>query len=334
MPTYWAAYQKGPWVYRMLSAMIGELHFQKAMLEFATMKGRVLAGPREYFQIFEKISGQDLAWFEEQWLKRKENPVLRIESSSEALRNSVQFKMKIRQEGKLFRLPLELEIHAGKQRIRKTVWIDSADQEFSFPLEQSPVSVQFDPDAKLFAILKTGKISFLNQDKIVLPQKTAVYRFKSDQTEKGIEFRIIPEKEKITVVRKEEGKESVLELSPALSPLKYSVNGTPIYSLDPAMGKIDFADAAYDIAESVYPQEFIALLFSCVDWSRSSAESLLFLRSNTMWCAGAYAECERISGNEVKLKIDFYTGAMDMSIRDGVPQEYTVDGGERFILQK
>jgi hypothetical protein len=334
MPTYWAAYQKGPWVYRMLSAVIGEFNFQKALLEFAKMKGRVLAGPREYFRIFEKISGEDLAWFEEQWLKRKENPVLRIESSSEALPNGAQLKIKILQEGKIFRLPLDVEIRAGDLCIRKTLWIDAAEKEFAFPVDQSPVSVQYDPDAKLFAILKTGKISFLDQEKIVLPQKTIAYHFKSDQTGKEFEFQIMREKEKVIAVRKEEGKESVLELSPSLSPLKYSVNGATIYSLDPVMGKIVFADDAYDIAEPVYPEEFIVLLFACADWSKSPGESLLFLRPNTKWCAGAYAECERISDDKVKLKIDFYTGAMEMSIRDGVPLEYTIDGKERYVLQK
>jgi hypothetical protein len=333
MPTYWAAYQKGPWVYRMLSAVIGESNFKKTMLEFAKMKGQLLAGPREYFRIFEKISGQDLAWFEEQWLNRKENPVLRIESSSEALRDGAQLKLKIRQEGKIFRLPLEVEIRAGDQRIRKTLWIDAVEKEFTLPVDQSPVSVQYDPDAKLFAILKTGKMSFLNQDKVVLPQKTTAYRFKSDLTNKEIEFRIIPEEEKIAFSRKEEGRESVLELSSALSSLKYSVNNVLEYSLDPGMGKIVFADAAYDIAEPVYPEEFIVLIFAGADWSKSSMESLLFLRSDRKWCAGAYAERERISANELKLKIDFYTGSMEMLIRDGVPQEYTVDGQERFVLQ-
>ncbi len=334
MPTYWAAYQKGPWIYRMLSAVIGELNFQKAMLEFAKMKVQVLAGPREYFGIFEKISGQDLAWFEEQWLNRKENPVLRIESSSEALRDGAQLKIKIRQEGKIFRLPLEVEIDTGKQRIRKTVWIDAAEKEFAFPVGPSPLSVQCDPDARLFAILKTGKTSFLNQDKIVLPQKTTVYRFQSEQTKKEIEFRIIPEKEKVTFLRKEAEMESALELSPSLSPLKYSVNGATVYSLDPVMGKIVFTDAVYDIAEPVYPEEFIVPLFACADWSKSSTESLLFLRSDRKWCAGAYAERERILANEVNLKIDFYTGSMEMLVRDGMPLEYTVDGKERFVLQK
>jgi len=125
----------------------------------------------------------------------------------------------------------------------------------------------------------------------------------------------------------------VLELSPSLSPLKYSVNGATVYSLDPAMGKIIFADAAYDIAEPVYPEEFIVLLFSCADWSKSPGESLLFLRSGKKWCAGAYAERERIPANEVKLKIDFYTGSMEMLVRDRMPLEYTVDGKERFVLQ-
>jgi hypothetical protein len=334
MPTYWAAYQKGPWVYRMLAAVIGEPDFRKAMLAFGKMKGQVLLGPREYFEIFEKISGHDLSWFEDQWLNRKENPVLRIESSSETFPNGAQVKMRIIQEGKIFQLPLDVEINTGNQCLRKTLWIDSAEQEFTFPAEQAPVSVQFDPDAKLFAILKTGKTSFLSQDRIVLPKETIAYRFKSDQTNKEIEFRIIPGEEKITAVRKEEGRESVLELSSALSPMKYSVNGAPVYSLNQTMGKIVLSDAPYDIAEPVYPEEFVGLLFSCADWSKSSAASLLFLRSDQKRCAGAYAECERISGNAVKLKIDFYTGSMEMSIRDGVPLEYTIDGKDRFVSVK
>jgi len=63
--------------------------------------------------------------------------------------------------------------------------------------------VQYDPDAKLFAILKTGKTSFLDQDKIVLPQKAIIYHFKSEQTKKEIEFQIIPGEKNVMVVRKE-----------------------------------------------------------------------------------------------------------------------------------
>jgi hypothetical protein len=332
MPTSRAAYDKGPWVYRMLSAVIGESNFRKAMLEFATMKGRVLAGPRDYFKIFERISGQELSWFEDQWLTRKENPVLRIESSSETSVRGDQIKLKITQEGRIFRLPLDVEIKCRKGAIRKTIWLNSAVQEFSIPVQSPVSSIRFDPEARLFAILKTGRTSFLNPKETALPMKAAVYRYTSNSGGRDVEYRIIPGEEKVTFIKKEKGWEASLELSSALSPSTYKVNGAAVYAWDPAAGKIAFSDAAYDTAEPVYPEDFIGLLFSCVDWTKSSAQSLLFLRDGQKRCAGASAEREKGSGRDVKLKIDFYAGTMEMTIRNGVPVEYTIDGKEKFIL--
>jgi len=331
MPTYWAAYQKGPWVYRMLSAVIGEPAFRKAMLEFGTMKDRVLDGARDYFEIFERISGRDLAWFESQWLDWKENPVLRIERFDESSSRGNQVRLKITQEGKVFRLPLEVEVKSQDKTIHKTFWLDSAAQEFFIPLASPPLSVRFDPEAKLFALLKTGKMSFLQPHEIGLPDTATVYRFQSNQSGKIIEYRINPGGKKFTLVKKEEGKESVLELSPDLSPLQFRAGGDSFYTIDPAAGKIHFTDDAYDIAEPVYPEEFIGLLFSCVDWTKSSAQSLLFLRSGQKRCAGAYAERETLAGRDAKLKINISTGTLEMVIRDGVPEEFTFDGKEKFI---
>ncbi len=334
MPTYWAAYQKGPWVYRMLAAVIGEPAFRKAMLEFGTMKGRVLDGPREYFRIFERISGQDLAWFEHQWLDWKENPVLRIERADEMSASGSLIKLKVTQEGKIFRLPLDVEVKSGSETIRKTYWLDSASREIHIPTPGPALSVRFDPEAKLFALLKTGRASFLEPGQIRLPEKATVYRFRSEAGRREVEFRIEPGKEGVIFVRREKEKESILELSRALTPARYRAAGALLYALDPAAGKIRFSDAAYDVGEPVYPEEFIGLLFSCVDWTKCPALSLLFLRDGLKKCAGAYAERTSIAGRDVRLKIDTYTGTLEMVIRDGVPAEYVVDGKERFVLME
>jgi len=65
-----------------------------------------------------------------------------------------------------------------------------------------------------------------------------------------------------------------------------------------------------------------------VDWTKSSTQSLLSLRSGQKRCAGAYAEREPIAGRDAKLKIDIYSGTLEMVIRDGVPEEFTFDGKE------
>ena len=53
--------------------------------------------------------------------------------------------------------------------------------------------------------------------------------------------------------------------SPAISPSLDRVVGVSVNTPDFTAGKIPFADAGYDIAEPVYPEEFIGMLFSCAD---------------------------------------------------------------------
>ena len=335
MPTYWAAYQKGPWIYRMLSAVIGEANFRKAMLEFAKKNGQVLSGPREYFGIFEKISGRDLTWFERQWLAFKENPILRIEQYCEKSDRGDNLKLIFTQEGKNFRLPLEAEIRSGNDTIRKTFWIDSPAQEFVVPIRGPLVSVRFDPEAKLFAVLKTGKTSFLDPGNVRLPAKETTYRFQSSQGGKEIEYRIVSDREKVVFMRSEEEKEAVFELSPALSPLRSTTDGILEYSLDAAKGQIRFPDNVYDIAEPIYPENFVCLLFSCLDWTKESEASLLFLRSNQKECDCAYARRRKISGQDIELEINTDAGAKtEMLLRNGVLVEYKIGDQEKYILRK
>ncbi len=79
MPNYWLAYSKASWVYRMLESVIGEEAFQESLLRLGEMDGIKLKNVDEYMDIFEEVSGKDLTDFTEQWLYRKENPVLNVQ---------------------------------------------------------------------------------------------------------------------------------------------------------------------------------------------------------------------------------------------------------------
>jgi uncharacterized lipoprotein NlpE involved in copper resistance len=73
------------------------------------------------------------------------------------------------------------------------------------------------------------------------------------------------------------------------------------------------------------------------DWDQKAASpyaSLWAAAGVRERCAGAYAEREAIAGRDAKLKIDIYTGTLEMVIRDGVPAEFSFDSKEKFILME
>jgi|WetSurMetagenome_2_1015567.scaffolds.fasta_scaffold13338_2 hypothetical protein len=334
MPTYWTAYQKGPWVYRMIESIIGEDNFKKAMLQFVKMNNQVLADTREYFSIFENISGKDLSRFEDQWLNRKENPVLRIENSISSIGNKEQVNIKIVQEGKLFKYPLDVEIITKKNVIHKVIWVDSAENEFVFPIDSKLITINYDPDAKLFAVIKTGKTSFLEKNKLNIPSEEKVYKFVSSKNKSEVEYKIVPDNYVITLIKKCNNIVSTLELDNSLSPLKLLNNNKIVFKNDYSSGKVIFDDVAFDVSEPVYTQEHILMLFLCVDWTLTTEESFLFLGSNKKWCAGSYAKCEKISEEEIKLTIDNYFNTYELFIKNGVPIKYIVDKEETYNLIK
>lgn len=334
MPTYWAAYQKGPWVYRMIESIIGEDNFKKAMLQFGKMNNKVLADTREYFTIFEKISRMDLSRFEEQWLKRKENPVLHTENTVSSKGNSQHVNIKIVQSGEPFIFPLDIEIITEKSNTKKTVWINSGENEFAFPIDSKLIAVNYDPDAKLFALIKTGKTSFISKERIKIPSKETVYRFVSSNDKSEIEYRIVPGDNVTTLISKNNNSISTLELDNSLSPKKMRNDTKDVYTIDYSKEKISFEDAAFDIPEPVYSQEHILMLYLCVDWTKTSEESFLFMRSDKKRCAVSYAKCEIVSKDEIKLSINNFVNTIELFIRNGLPVKYIVDKDEVFELVK
>ncbi len=334
LPTYWTAYQKGPWIYRMLESTIGVKNFEKAMQQFSKMDDQVMANTREYFAIFETISDMDLKWFENQWLKRKENPALRIDYSVSSQKNDKLLKFKVIQETEPFKLPLEIEIVTEKKKIRKTVWIETAVSEFSFPVKDKLITVNFDPDSRLFALIKTDKMLSVDINRFVFPSKETVYRFKSNNDKSEVEYKIEWSGNKTTLTQKSGENISALELDHSFLPVKLINNEKTVYSINYSNGKIDFGNAVYDIQEPVFGKDQLLMLYLSVDWTNVSEESFLFHWPNSKMCFVSSAKCERISRDEIKLVIDNYVNSTDVFIKDGVPVKYIIDKDETFELIK
>jgi hypothetical protein len=332
MPTYWAAYQKGPWIYRMLESVIGEENFRKALIEFGKMKGVELKNSQEYFEIFEKISGMDLSWYEKQWLDWKENPVLNLQSQFETSLKGGLVRIRVSQEGKVFRLPLEVEIQTDGAKISKTFWLNSAEEEFVLRVAAKTVSIKYDPNSRLFAILKTGSKSFISSDKIYLPGKNQNFRFKSKQSQKITEYNFIRSDKSLSLIQHSEGNALQLKVSQCLSPMEFRTNNNLVYSIDSSSGKIIFPDEIHDIGEPVYPMEMAVMLFSFVDWSKCEDESYVFLRPGSKQCGIAYAKKLDNAEKGVSVLINLGDNRIELFLKNHIPIKYIVDGKDFFEL--
>jgi len=330
--TYWAAYQKGPWVYRMLRSVIGEDNFKNTLIEFGKMKGQKLKNNREYFEIFERVSGQDLSWFENQWINWKENPVLLVRDSIETTEGNSSVRITVTQEGKIFKLPLEIEMQTEKMIIKKTIWIDSEKNEFIIPVKSKVISLQYDPHARLFAIIKTANKIFLGRNKIKLPEKDVVYKYKSDKNDKVTEFIVKSNREELNVFKKQADQEIALQLNKDLEPLEFVKNSEIVYSIDMKSGRINFGDKMYDFSEPVYPYNIAMLLYAFVDWNVSEKESMLLLRPGRKSCVISTASVKKISNDEFKVSIDMYYDEIELYIRNGIPVKYVLNEDETFEL--
>lgn len=326
VPCYWSAYQKGPWIYRMLETELGKENFDKTMTAFGKNEGKTVADTAEYFKIFETVSGKDLSAFRSQWLERKQNPVLRVRHRvlpSSKNREDKMVMVHVSQEKPVFHFPFEIEIKTEKQTIRRNLLLDAPVKKISIPIDSRLVSVRYDPDARMFAVIKDGTQSFVSPSQLNTPIRDARHRFKSGKDGRMVEFEIKSGSRGIDLFRRKDEEEVHLELTRELSPRIFERGGKTVYSIDTGAGKIHFPDAAYDIAEPVYPYQFAIILFSMVDWEKTGEESFVYLYNSGYDSSIITATREPGQENNNIIRLDGLSSPIKLCLSKGVPVKYT-----------
>ncbi|RYZ19764.1 MAG: M1 family peptidase [Chitinophagaceae bacterium] len=100
------SYQKGGWVLHMLRRQVGDTAFRKIIQTYYERYKGKNAETGDLERIASEVSGENMAWFFNQWLYRPGVPVL----SSTLKKEGDKMKLEIRQEGELYRFPLEIEV--------------------------------------------------------------------------------------------------------------------------------------------------------------------------------------------------------------------------------
>ncbi len=138
-------YQKGAWTLHMLRGLVGTETFWEGIREYYARYRNRNACTADFRRVMEEVSGIELGWFFDQWLRQGGIPTLAGTWSHAG--NAVQLELRQTQATHRFRLPLVVELHfADGTTRREEVLMAGPVARFSLPADRPPTSVVLDPD--------------------------------------------------------------------------------------------------------------------------------------------------------------------------------------------
>lgn len=131
------SYNKGGRILNMLRSYLGDEAFFAGIKTYLTENQYQPAELAHLRLAFEKVSGEDLNWFFNQWFFDKGHPVLDISQSMNA--DSTEVTVKIVQEQDfettpLYILPIEIAVYANGKMTNHEVIVNKVESEFTFPV--------------------------------------------------------------------------------------------------------------------------------------------------------------------------------------------------------
>ena len=162
------SYQKGGRILHMLRNFIGDSAFFKSLNIYLTTNKFKSAEAHQLRLAFEEVTGRDLNWFFNQWYFGSNHPSVTIDYVYDDAAGKVNVIISQTQKnGKLFTLPIAVDIYNGANKIRHTVWAKNAVDTFTFAYTKRPDLVNVDGDKVILWNKKDNKTldNFIHQYK-------------------------------------------------------------------------------------------------------------------------------------------------------------------------
>jgi aminopeptidase N len=141
------SYQKGGRVLHMLRNYVGDDAFFKSLNNYLTTN-KFKNGESDQMRLaFEEVTGQDLNWYWNQWYFGNGHPKLKIDYSyDDANGKALVIIEQTQNTGKLFKLPIAIDIYTGAKKVRQNVWAQNKIDTFTFSYTQKPDLINVDGD--------------------------------------------------------------------------------------------------------------------------------------------------------------------------------------------
>ncbi|HMI64287.1 MAG TPA: M1 family aminopeptidase [Puia sp.] len=163
------SYPKGGRILNMLRHYVGDSAFFKSLNLYLTTNKFKSAEAQNLRLAFEEVTGEDLNWYWNQWYYGSGHPKLTIDYVYDDAAKKVQVIVNQTQEtGKIFRLPIAIDLYNGAAKARHKVFIENKTDTFTFDYNSSrPDLVNVDGEKILLCEKKDNKTleNYLHQYK-------------------------------------------------------------------------------------------------------------------------------------------------------------------------
>ena len=150
------SYNKGGRVLHMLRNYVGDSAFFKALNLYLTTNKFKSAEAQQLRLAFEEVTGRDLNWYWNQWYYGAGNPNLDIKYNYDESAKKATVIV-TQNTGKVFTLPVAIDIYNGTKKTRYNVWVNDKVDTFSFASSAKPQLINFDGDKILLTTKKENK---------------------------------------------------------------------------------------------------------------------------------------------------------------------------------
>ncbi len=171
-------YNKGGRVLHMLRKTIGDEAFFKALSIYLKEHQYQSVEIHQLRLAVEKVTGQDMNWFFNQWFLAQGHPDIAVQHAYDATTGLATLTLTQEQDLKnfpLYKLPLDIDIYAGGLVKRERIVLDSKSDTFTFKVNAQPNVVVVDAERMQLGIIK-DKLS--EEQGIFLVKNGALYQDK------------------------------------------------------------------------------------------------------------------------------------------------------------
>ncbi|MBI1343801.1 MAG: M1 family peptidase [Terrimonas sp.] len=162
------SYQKGGRILNMLRNYVGDSAFFKSLNNYLTTNKFKSAEAHQLRLAFEEVTGRDLNWFFNQWYFGSGHPNVTIDYIYDDAAGKVSVVLKqIQKTGKIFKLPIAIDIYNSADKKRYNVWVQNETDTFTFHYDKHPDLVNVDADKVMLWEKKDNKTldNFIHQYK-------------------------------------------------------------------------------------------------------------------------------------------------------------------------
>jgi aminopeptidase N len=154
-------YNKGGAVLHMLREQVGTEKFWKAVNIYLNRHKLANVESTDLKRAMEEASGQDLGWFFDQWVYGISAPKLTVKPVYSTRTKTLKLTITQTQKTEAmvtsaFRMPMDIEIKAGRNTVTKPIAVTKRVEIISIPSASKPSEIVLDPNDKV--ILKTVKM--------------------------------------------------------------------------------------------------------------------------------------------------------------------------------